>query len=217
MNIIVLGPQGSGKGTQAELLSKHFQAEHIDMGAFLREVAKQNTPIGREIYEIQNVSRTLVPSRILREVFTLKLNSLPREQSIVFDGFPRNIDQANYFEEILGEFGRRITRLIFVNISAEESFKRISKRWVCGHCGNILIMGKDIDSENDKCPKCSGKIIQRTDDTKEGIEKRLRVYQEETMPVIGYFQEKGLVYEVDGEQEIEKVFKDILENLKNID
>ena len=99
MNIIVLGPQGSGKGTQAELLARKFHLEHIDMGKSLREVAKQDTPLGKEIYHIQNVTNTLVPSRILREVLHLKINSLPREQGILLEGVPRTPDQQGYLEE----------------------------------------------------------------------------------------------------------------------
>lgn len=216
MNIIVLGPQGSGKGTQAELLSKRFSLEHIDMGNFLRGVAKQDTLIGREVYNIQNVTKTLVPSRILKEIFTIKFNAIPREQGIVFDGFPRNVDQAEYFEEILKKFGRKVSRLIFVNIDSEESFRRISQRRICRHCGNILIMGKDIISEEDICPKCGGEVIQRMDDTREGIQKRLEVFKKETLPVIEYFKNKGLVFEVDGKKDIEAVFDQILNNLKEI-
>jgi len=131
MNLIVLGPQGSGKGTQAQLLAEKFSLDHIDMGKTLREVAKNDTPLGREIYEIQNVTKTLVPSRILKEVLHLKLSSLSREQGLIIDGAPRTIEQTKYLEEALLEIGRKITKLIFVNISEEEAKKRISKRWVC--------------------------------------------------------------------------------------
>ena len=114
MNIIILGPQGSGKGTQAEMLAKKFNLEHIDMGKFLREVAKQDTPLGREIYQIQNVTNTLVPSRILREVLHLKVSSLPREQGILFEGVPRTVDQQKYLEEEVQASGRKIDAVVFI-------------------------------------------------------------------------------------------------------
>jgi adenylate kinase len=213
MNLIILGPQGSGKGTQAELLARKFNLEHIDMGKFLREVAKMDTPLGREVYDIQNVTKTLVPARILEEVFTIKLNGIAREKGVVFDGFPRNMDQAEYIEGKVKEFGRQIDKVIFVNISKEESLKRISKRWICEKCKSVWIMGEDVKSDKDECPNCQGKIMQRIDDVEEGIKKRLKVFEEETIPVINHFQKKGKIVEIDGAQTIEKVFADIFKKL----
>jgi adenylate kinase len=209
MNIIILGQQGSGKGTQAEMLAQKYNLEHIDMGKALREVAKSDTPLGREIYSIQNVTKTLVPSRILREVLHIKLGSLPREQGVVFDGVPRTMDQLEYVEGAAREFGRKIDKVFFVNIPESESTARISKRWICQKCKAVLIMGKDVQNEKDQCPICDAPIAQRKDDTPEGIQIRLRIFREETMPVINYYKEKGLLVEIDGRQPIEKVFKDI--------
>lgn len=217
MNLVIFGPQGSGKGTQAEKLAQKFDAEHIDMGKFLREVASLNTPLGREVWQIQNVTKTLVPARILEEVFTIKLNSLPREKSIVFDGFPRNADQAQYFEKTMSEFGRHTDAAILIDLSEEESFRRISNRWICAKCKKVFIMGRDILNEKERCPACGGEIIQRTDDTKEGIAKRLAVFKEETLPVIEYYKEQGKLLEINGEQTPEEVFEEILEKLKNIE
>jgi adenylate kinase len=210
MNIIILGPQGSGKGTQAALVAQKYKLEHIDMGETLREVAKMDTPLGREIYDIQNVTKTLVPSRILRQVLHLKLNSLPREQGVVFDGVPRTMDQLGYMEEALQEFGMKINKVFLVNIPEEESVKRISGRWVCQKCNAVLIMGKDIQSEKDQCPACEAPIAQRKDDTLEGIKIRLGIFREETMPVVNYYKEKGLLVEINGMQTIENVFEDIV-------
>jgi adenylate kinase len=213
MNIIVLGPQGSGKGTQAEKLAEKFSLEHIDMGKSLREVAKQDTPLGKEIWQIQNVTNTLVPSRILREVLHLKINSLPREQGILFEGVPRTIDQQGYLEEEINNSGRKIDAVIFITIPEEETMKRIGKRWVCKKHQHVLIMGKDIKSEGDKCPTDGSDIFQRIDDTPAGIKKRLQVNQEETMPVVEDYRKRDLLVEIDGTPSIEKVFEDILKKL----
>lgn len=209
MNIIILGQQGSGKGTQAEMLAQKYNLEHIDMGKTLREVAKLDTPLGREIYSIQNMTKTLVPSRILREVLHIKLNSLPREQGVVFDGVPRTMDQLEYIESAMREFGRKIDKVFFVDIPEEESIARISKRWICRKCKTVLIMGKDVQSKKDPCPACQGEITQRADDTPEGIKIRLRIFKEETAPVVEYYRKKGLLVEIDGMRPIEKVFQDI--------
>ena len=214
MNLVILGPQGSGKGTQAEKLAQKFDLEHIDMGKFLREVAKLDTPLGKQIHEIINIKKELVSDRILREVIHLKIMGLPRERGVVFDGVPRNIEQLNYFEEVIKESGRKIDKAILINLSKEESLKRISKRRICEKCKKIFILGKDIQSEDEKCNICEGKIIQRIDDTKEGVMKRLKIFNEETMPMSEYYKKQGKFIEIDGDKEIEKVFEDILYELR---
>jgi len=213
MNIIILGQQGSGKGTQAELLANKFELDHFDTGRALRQISKLQTPLGVEVNEIVMVKKELVPSRILKEILHTRLASLSREQGIVFDGVPRNLEQAGYFEEALLEFGRKVGRVFFVSIPEKESLKRISKRWICEKCKDVLIMGKDVKNEKEKCPQCGGGIMQREDDTVAGIKKRLGIFEQETMPVINYYKEQGILVEVDGEQEIEKVADIIAKNL----
>lgn len=213
MNIIVLGKAGSGKGVQSEILAKKFNLEHIDMGQTLREFSRKRSPIGQEIYNIQNVEKTLVPSRILKEVLHLKIGSFGREQGIVFDGVPRTMDQEQYLEEALQEFGRKIDKVFFIDISEKESIRRISQRWNCVECKKILIMGKDIKKDTDQCPFCRGKIERRADDTPEGIKKRLEIFQKETVPVLEYFRKKGILVELDGEKSIEEVSQEILKHM----
>lgn len=213
MNIIVLGPPGSGKGSQSNFLMEKFQLEHIDMGRFLREAAKIDSPLGKEINDIIFVKKTLVPSRIMKEILHLKLGSVPREQGLVFDGVPRAVDQMKYIDEALLEFGRKIDKVIFVKVSKEEVTKRIFKRWICESCKKILIMGKDIQNESDACPKCGGKIVKRADDTMEGIEKRWGVFEKETMPVIEEYRKRGVLIEINGEQTKQEVFAEILKKL----
>ncbi len=210
MNLVILGPQGSGKGTQAELLAQKINLDHFDTGKALRQVALFDTPLGREVHEIIMVKKELVPSRLLREVLHIRLNDLEREQGIVFDGVPRNVEQAKYFEEALQEFGRKVDRVIFVDIPQEESLKRIGKRYSCEKCKEAVILKENVA---EICAKCGGKLVQRADDTKEGIEKRLEIFREETMPVIEYFEKKNLVSRINGVQSVEKVFGGILKVL----
>jgi len=212
MNIIILGPQGSGKGTQAEKLAREFSLEHVDMGKFLREAASLDSDLGREINEIINVRKELVSDEILKKVLHIKLADIARGKGIVFDGVPRRKDQLKYFENAILEFGRKIDRVVVINISGNESVKRISKRMVCENCKKGYV--KDTINENKQCENCGGKIVQRIDDTPEGVIKRLNIFQEETMPVIECFREKGLVLEIDGEKSPEEVFQDILTALK---
>ena len=212
MNLIVLGPQGSGKGTQAKMLAEKFQLEHVEMGKFLREVAKTDTELGKEIHEIINIQGKLVDDKILKKVLHIKLADMPREQGIIFDGVPRRQDQLEYFEDAMQEFGRKIDVVLNINIPEEESVGRLSKRWVCKK-EHILIMGKDVTSENDKCHICGNDIFQRIDDTPERIKTRLGIYYKDTKGVIDFYRKKGSLIEIDGTPSIEKVFEDILSKL----
>ena len=216
MNLIILGPQGSGKGTQAELLAEKYNLEHIDVGKTLRSVAAQNTPLGKQIYKIQNVQKTLVPDKIFMEVLHTKFSSLPKEHGMIIDGAPRTTNQIEYIEAALREVGRKIDKVIFVNIPKKESVERISRRFSCADCHKPFIMGKDIQSAEEKCPKCGGKIIQRLDDTPAGVKKRLEIFDQETVPVINFFRDKGKVIEVDGLKNIEGVFNEIVKNIQTL-
>lgn len=214
MNIVILGQQGSGKGTQAELVAQKFDLEHIDMGKALREVAKQNTPLGKEVYEIQNVKNSLVPSRILREILVIKLASIPPKKGIIFDGVPRTLDQVQYLEEELLSQGRKISKVFFISIPREESVRRISMRRVCENCETVLVMGKEVKNNDDKCPHCGGKIAYREDDTEKGIEKRLELFEKETRPVIDYYKKKKVLTEIDGQKSINSVFREIEKSMQ---
>jgi adenylate kinase len=206
-----LGPQGSGKCTQAKLLAKKYGLDHFDTGHALRQISSLDTPLGREVNEIVMVKKELVPSRLLKEVLNIRLNDLGREQGVVFDGIPRNLEQAIYFQEALREFGREIDRVIFVNISKEESLKRIGRRFSCEKCKESIILEKN--NKKSICVKCGGKLVQRADDTPAGIEKRLHIFITETMPVIEYFEKEKLVSKINGEQSEDAIFNEILENL----
>jgi len=214
MNVIILGPQGSGKGTQAGKIAESFGWEHIDMGKFLREVAGLPTKLGKEINEIINIKKELVSDKILKKVLQVKLQDLPREKGIVFDGVPRSQNQLEYFEEALQKSGRMVEAVFFLELSFEESIKRISKRRICEKCKKIFILGKDIKNEKEFCPVCGGKIIQRVDDSEEGVKKRLSIFQKETLPVFDYYKKNGALIEINGNQTVEKVFADISKELK---
>lgn len=216
MNLIILGPQGSGKGTQAEKLAQKFGLEHIDMGKFLREVAVLNTPLGREIHETINIKKELVSDKILREVIHLKLTGLSRERGIVFDGVPRSLAQLEYLEGVMTEVGRKIDAVIVINLSEKESIERISKRRICQKCKKIFIFGKDEDARNGVCSSCGGEVTLRIDDAPEGVLKRLGIFKTETMAVAEYYRKQEKLFEIDGDQTIEKVFADILEKIKTL-
>jgi adenylate kinase len=213
-NYSLLGPPGSGKSTQAELLKKKFNLAHVDIGSELRAAAEQDTEIGHTIDEIIHHRGELVPDSIMDAVFRQAIARVPKNQGIIFDGAPRYVSQIDEFLQILEANGRSIDKIIFIDISLEESVARISKRYLCFGCRRPYILGKDITSGDAVCQSCGGRIGQRKDDTPEGVRKRFMVFQTETFPVIEYFAKKGLLLRVDGKQDPEAIFQNIISQIE---
>lgn len=214
LNITLIGPQGSGKGTQAQLLAKKFNLAIIEIGGALREIAKTKTPLGRKVDEIINQKGRMVPVPLMMKVVKEKIRNIPSNQGIVFDGTPRRLAEIKPLEQILACLGRRLTHIFFIEISKNETIKRLSKRRVCDKCQSLFILGQTISPQAKKCPKCGGRIYQRPDDKQAAIKERLRLYQKKTEPVLKCYQKMGRLIKINGEQSIEKVFRDIIEKLK---
>jgi len=216
MNIIILGQAGSGKGTQAEILAQKFDLDHFDTGKLLRQIARSGGALAKEVHEIINVRKELVPSRILKEIVHLRLSDMPISKGIVFDGVPRNMEQAGYFSEALQAAGRKIDKVFFVDISEEESIRRISSRRVCDDCKKVFVMGKDLKNESDRCCECGGKIIHRIDDTVQGVKKRIGIFNEETMPVINHYKDQEILVRINGQQTVGEVSENIMQNVRDL-
>ena len=208
LNIIILGPQGSGKGTQAKLLAYKFGLEHIETGDALRKMKKESTGLGRKVAQIIDQGK-LVSSALIMKIIGGKIMTIFRDKGIIFDGVPRSLDQAKSLENILKENGRYITHVFFIQISEKETVNRLSKRYICDKCGKIFIIDKDAINKLEKCPKCAGNIIRRKDDTPEGIRQRLALYEERTFPVVEYYRQKQKLIEINGEKSVEEVLNDI--------
>lgn len=212
MNLIIAGPQGSGKGIQAEFLSQKFGLVHLETGKIFRRLTEQKTSLGKKI------AAWLKGGKIVSDQLTLKLVSpfltqRNLDKGIIFDGFPRRLSQIKWLDKKTAEKGSQIDRLLFLKISQEESIRRLSSRRVCPQCGrnfNLLTMPPKKD---ELCDDCQVKLIIRSDETPEALEKRLKEYREETDPMIDYYRQKGKVVEINGEQLPEKVFQDILKAL----
>lgn len=214
MNLILVGPQGSGKGTQAELLSKKFTIPTVSVGQLIRDQIKQKTKLGLEA-EKYVLSGDLVPSQLTNSLVKEELQKDKYQEGILLDGFPRDLDQAEFLETILD-----LDYLILIEISEEETVKRLSGRRVC-ECGETyhIEFKKPVSAKagpkNDMvCDKCGKPLIQRKDDYPEAIKERLNVYHTQTEPIIDYYQKKGKVLKIDGEASIEEVFNRILNELK---
>ena len=213
LNIFILGPSGSGKGTQAKILAKKFNLEYLKSGEMLRVIARQNTALGRKIKKIMSEQGKFVPCEIVIKLAKEELKKIPKNKGIVFDGFGRKLPEIKADEKIFAKMDRKIDYVFLIEISEKETLRRLSKRRVCRKCGTNFILKKTIEENIKKCPKCGGEIYQREDDTPIKIKSRLREYQKETLPVIRYLGKKGVLIKINGEQPIKKVHQDILSKI----
>lgn len=212
MNLLIFGPQGCGKGTQADLLSEKYNLVHIETGQIFREIAKEDTPLGKEIKDL-NEKKEMIPDSITMEVLSKELEKVPDGMGIILDSAPRLTSQIELIEEMLGKFGREVDKAISITLPREISIARISKRYICPKCFKQFVLGEDIKSENDLCPECGNKVRQRIDDTPEGVVKRLDTFEKVTVPVIEHYRQEGKLIEVDGTQSKDEVFEDIVSKL----
>ncbi|HAV11016.1 MAG TPA: adenylate kinase [Candidatus Moranbacteria bacterium] len=211
-NFLIFGPQGSGKGTQADILAEKFNLVHIETGQIFRDMALADSELGRKIWDL-NEKKEMVPDDITLEVLRFHLEKVSVEKGVIIDSAPRTPGQVAGVEKMLKEIGRDIDSAIYITLPYEESVERITKRFACQSCKKHFVLGKSILSQDDPCQECGGKIIQRTDDTPEGIRKRLDTFYEITVPVIEYYREKGILIEVDGRGSVSQVSDEITKRL----
>ena len=206
MNLIIFGPQGSGKGTQADALSEKLNIPHITMGDLLRVEAKSGSELGQKINLIINEGK-LVPDETVFNLIKDRLSMLDCESGYILDGFPRNLKQAKLLDGIT-----KIERALEIWISDEESIKRISGRQTCSKCGAVYHLEFNPPQNKGKCDKCQIDLIIREDDKEEVIKKRLAVYHEETEPLARHYKDVHL--KIDGMPAIMEVTKEVFEKLE---
>ena len=211
--VSIMGPQGAGKGTQAELLAKHFHLKVIEIGKELRKIAETETPLGRKIDNLINKQGKMVPVDLVMKVVRCGLKRISKKQGIIFDGTPRRISEIKPLEKELKKIGRTLDLIIYLKLSQKEAIKRLGKRRMCLSCGALYIDGVTLKKGAKICPKCGGKIIKRPDDRSKAIRERFRLYKEKTKPVLDYYRKRNRLIEIDGSQSIENVFQAILKKL----
>lgn len=203
--LVLLGPPGSGKGTQAELLAQRLEFSHFSTGEVFRNEIKKGTPLGKKVERFV-LSGGLVPDEVVLEVVAgfVKENN---NQSIVFDGFPRTVPQAEGLDKLLSHQGLELTLAVLIDLSDEEVVRRLSSRRQCAQCGKIYNLFFSPPKKDGFCDICQGELYQRDDDREETIRQRLDVYQELTAPLIEYYEQKRKLHRIDGALGRDRVFE----------
>jgi len=209
-NIILIAPQAAGKGTQSALIREKYGIPHISVGDLLRSARSNETEIGRKIIDYQDKG-ILVPQEIVSQILEDRLNMDDCQNGFILDGYPRNMIQAEAFDEYLKKTNKEINYVIYLNISKEEVLSRITGRRICSSCGANYNINYTSQSPNVNmvCDKCNGTLIQRSDDTEEAINKRLEIYYNDTEPLLDLYKNKNILYDIDGTKAPEEVFNEI--------
>ncbi|MBI5152209.1 nucleoside monophosphate kinase [Candidatus Peregrinibacteria bacterium] len=208
MDFVLFGIQGSGKGTQSKFLAEKYNLSVFETGAALRVVAQENSDLSRKVKEIIETGH-LVPTEIVMEIIENFIEHAPKEQSLLFDGIPRSIEQAEAFDALMKKHNRDFAGIYF-NLPKEEAMRRLTTRRICSKCKTVYPAAY---AEN-TCSNCGNELVTRTDDNAASIENRLNAYNKETIPIIKKYAKQNLIIEVDAKPSIEKVTENMLEKVE---
>jgi len=200
LNLILFGPPGAGKGTQAERLRKDFELPYIATGDMLRANVKEQTDLGKQAKAYMDAG-DLVPDELILAMAADRLNEDDAQDGFILDGFPRTIEQAQALERQLSDMGRRVTAALLIDVPDEEVIRRLSGRRMCVKSGHSYHVEFDPPKHDGVCDQDGSRLVQRDDDKPEVIENRLRVYHDKTKPLVDYYDKLGLMRRIDGTRE----------------
>ncbi|NJN65331.1 MAG: adenylate kinase [Chloroflexaceae bacterium] len=204
MNVVLLGPPGAGKGTQAKTLAEQSGLVHVSSGDLFRAALREGTELGMRAKGYMDKGE-LVPDEVVIDMILERISQPDCAGGVIFDGFPRTVEQAKALEAALLRHQQRVDRVIYMSVPGEVLLKRIAGRRTCKSCGAVFNVYYFPPKTADGCDVCGGELYQRSDDTEETARNRLEVYFQQTTPLIDYYRGQGTLNEVDGEQEISVV------------
>jgi len=210
-----MGPPGAGKGTQAEFIKKKYPIPHISTGDMFRDAVNRGTQLGMEAKKYMD-SGQLVPDEVTINIVKDRLAQADCSEGFLLDGFPRTTVQAEALDQVLEEAGRKIEAAINIVVPDEILIERMSGRVSCPACKTVYNLKTNPPVRSGVCDKCGEQLVQRSDDKGDTVVQRLKVYHEQTNPMIDYYRQKGVLYEIDGNRDSEVVFADINSLLEKI-
>ena len=213
MYIVLLGPPGAGKGTQAQVVAREFGLVHVSSGDLFRENLKNETELGKMAQGYMSRGE-LVPDDVTIAMVKDRIIRPDCAQGALLDGFPRTPAQADALSKMLAELGGEVTSVPYISVPAEVLIERLSGRWTCPTCGSVYHEQYNPPTTAGKCDREGSELIQREDDKPATVERRIRVYMEQTAPLIQYYKDRCLLVEVDGTQSIEDVSTQMLAALR---
>ena len=213
MKLVILGPPGAGKGTQAEYIVEKYNIPHISTGDIFRENIKNNTELGKKAKSYMDKG-LLVPDNLVIALVEDRLNKDDAKEGFLLDGFPRTVAQAVSLDSILDKNDDKLTKVINISVDPEILIERAVGRRVCKTCGMTYHVKFNPPKEEGICDKDGTKLIQRDDDTEETVKTRISVYFDQTAPLIDYYRAQNLLIDIDGAKDIDKVFDDIVIGLE---
>lgn len=209
MRLILLGPPGAGKGTQAAGIVDRYSIPHISTGDIFRKNIKEGTELGRKAKSFMDQG-LLVPDDLVVEIVEDRLKEDDCKNGFLLDGFPRTVYQAEALDKVLEKMNRVLDRVINVSVDKKILIDRAVGRRICKECGATYHIQFNPPAVADVCDKCGGPLYQRADDNEETVTKRIEVYLNETQPLIDFYNQKGTLVTIDGQQPIDKVFQAII-------
>lgn len=216
MNILIMGVAGAGKGTMAEYIKKYYGIPHISSGEMFRDSIRNKTPLG-ELAKQYIDHGLLVPDDVTIKMIKDRLSQPDCENGFLLDGFPRTMIQTGAFEAMIDNTRFELDKVINLNIDFDVLEKRITGRRICEDCGQIFNIHNNKPKQEDTCDVCGGKLYQRSDDTTQQLEIRLKEYEHLTKPVIDFYTGKGEVIQIDASKDVETVWNSLKTALEEID
>jgi adenylate kinase len=205
MNIILLGPPGAGKGTQAKMLVEKYQIPQISTGDILRAAVKEGSPLGKEAKACMDKGE-LVPDSVVIGIVEERIQQSDCANGYMLDGFPRTVPQAEALDGMLKNLSSQIDHVVSIEVANEELVGRLTGRRTCRDCGAGFHVMFDPPEKEGVCDKCGGELYQRDDDNVETVTSRLEVYESQTLPLIDYYTAKGKIRPIDGVGDIKEIF-----------
>ena len=215
MQLLLMGPPGAGKGTQAAELVKKFNIPHISTGDMFRAAVKEGTELGKQAKAVMDAGG-LVPDEITIGIVRERLAKDDCKKGFILDGFPRTVEQADALTNILNELDIKLTRVLNIHVPASDLIERAVGRRICKQCGATYHVKFNPTQKEGTCDNCGGELYQRKDDNEETMKNRLSAYENSTKPLIDYYKKANLYTEIDGRQPIDKVTEDLVNVLSSV-